>query len=105
MYGASYLAGVTAAEACGDNEALVVLANASDSPIALARDSFCDGFGRECKVEYLADDWTGYTSAALAYRKMAEWASTDIPESTTSVRCFQAWTPTNRHCQTALPGA
>ena len=75
MYGASYLAGVTAAEACGDNEALVVLANASDSPIALARDGFCDGFGRECKVEYLADDWTGYTSAALAYRKMAEWAT------------------------------
>ena len=75
MYGASYLAGVSAAEACGDNEALVVLANASDSPIALARDGFCDGFGRECKVEYLADDWTGYTSAALAYRKMAEWAT------------------------------
>ena len=46
MYGASYLAGVTAAEACGDNEALVVLANASDSPIALARDGFCNGFGR-----------------------------------------------------------
>lgn len=75
MYGASYLAGVTAAEACGVDEALVVLANDSDSPIALARDGFCDGFGRQCSVEYLADDWTGYTSAALAYRKMDDWAS------------------------------
>lgn len=75
MYGASYLAGVTAAEACGDSKALVVLANPSDSPIALASDGFRDGFGSECKVEYLADDWTGYTSASLAYQKMAEWAT------------------------------
>ncbi|MGM9833051.1 MAG: BMP family ABC transporter substrate-binding protein [Candidatus Limisoma sp.] len=75
MYGASYLAGVTAAEACGESDALVVLANPTDSPIALAADGFRDGFGKECPVEYLADDWTGYTSAAMAYRKMSDWAT------------------------------
>ena len=25
-------------------------------------------------MEYLADDWTGYVSASLAYRKMSDWA-------------------------------
>ena len=27
-------------------------------------------------MEYLADDWTGYVSASLAYRKMSDWAVT-----------------------------
>lgn len=74
-YGASYLAGITAAEACGDRNALVVLANPKDGPIALACDGFRAGFGRECTVEYLAEDWTGYISATLAYQKMDEWAA------------------------------
>lgn len=78
MYGASYLAGVTAASINDNNidknEALVVLANPTDSPISLAKDGFIAGYGKECTVEYLADDWTGYVSASLAYKRMSEWA-------------------------------
>lgn len=74
MYGASYLAGIVARECSADRKPLVVLANGSDSPIAIARDGFIAGYGDNCDVEYLADDWTGYVSAALAYRKMSDWA-------------------------------
>lgn len=74
MYGASYLAGRTAANAVADGKALIVLANSNDRPISVAKDGFIDGFGAECDVEYLADDWTGYISSALAYRKMEDWS-------------------------------
>ena len=40
MYGASYLAGATAALCCGDKKTLALLANDSDSPIGIARDGF-----------------------------------------------------------------
>lgn len=74
MYGASYLAGVTAASISDNkNEALIVLANPTDSPISLAKEGFIAGYGKECTVEYLADDWTGYISASLAYKRMSEW--------------------------------
>lgn len=73
MYGASYLAGVTAEAAIGEGDALIVLANPSDSPIHIAKDGFNAGFGKDCAVEYLAEDWSGYVSSSLAYQKMAGW--------------------------------
>lgn len=76
MYGASYLAGVTARRCAdsGGKDALIVLANDTDSPIGVAAAGFTAGYGAECRVEYLAHDWTGYVSAPLAYRRMSEWA-------------------------------
>lgn len=73
MYGASYLAGATAAQCAGDRKSLIVLANDSDSPIGIARDGFMAGYGGECDVEYLADDWTGYIQSNLTYQKMSTW--------------------------------
>lgn len=74
MYGASYLAGAAASICPGNKNALVVLANNSDSPIGIARDGFMAGFEGECDVEYLAEDWTGYVAASLTYQKMSDWA-------------------------------
>lgn len=74
MYGASYLAGATAARCCGDKKALVLLANDSDSPTGIARDGFIAGFQGDCDVEYLADDWTGYIQSFLTYQKMSDWS-------------------------------
>lgn len=73
-FGASYLAGSTAALCAGDRKALAVLANDSDRPIGIARDGFVEGFGGKCDVEYLADDWTGYVQASLTYQKMNTWS-------------------------------
>lgn len=73
-FGASFLAGGTAALCAGDKKALVVLANASDVPIRISCDGFIAGYSRECDVEYLADDWTGYVQAGLTYQKMSTWA-------------------------------
>ena len=73
MFGASYLAGVCARK-CSEMTPLVLLANNTDSPINIAKDGFIAGYGSDCDVEYLADDWTGYVSASLAYRKMSDWA-------------------------------
>lgn len=75
MYGASYLAGAVARECRGDGRSLIVLGNNSDGPITIAKEGFMAGNGGDCDVEYLADDWTGFTSAPLAYRKMSEWAA------------------------------
>lgn len=74
MFGASYLAGAVARQCTEDRKPLVLLANPSDSPINIAKDGFVAGYGSDCDVEYLADDWTGYVSASLAYRKMSDWA-------------------------------
>lgn len=73
MFGASYLAGVCARK-CSEMTPLVLLANNTDSPINIAKDGFIAGYGSDCDVGYLADDWTGYVSASLAYRKMSDWA-------------------------------
>lgn len=74
MFGASYLAGITASEITNQAEkALIVLANNTDSPIHIAREGFMTGFQGTCATTYLANDWTGYISANLAYRKMKEW--------------------------------
>lgn len=75
MFGASYLAGSMAARMTdGGNGALVVLANNNDGPIAVAKDGFLKGYGRQCDVKYLADDWTGYVAAGRTYQLMSEWA-------------------------------
>lgn len=74
MFGASFLAGVCARH-CSDRTPLVLLANNTDSPINIAKDGFVAGYGSDCDVEYLADDWTGYVSASLAYQKMNDWAA------------------------------
>lgn len=74
MYGASYLAGATAALCCGDKKALALLANDSDSPIGIARDGFIAGFQGDCDVKYIADDWTGYIQSYFTYQKMSDWS-------------------------------
>jgi basic membrane protein A len=78
MYGASFLAGITAAHCEGDS-ALVVLGSAQDETIKTAADGFTDGYAyaepsKKVNIEYLADDWTGFSAAALAYSKMFDWA-------------------------------
>ena len=80
MYGASYLAGVTAAACLEDSnkDAIIVLAHPNDEIIAKAGAGFHDGFkaagGSNVDSEYLADDWSGYISAPLAYRRMKQWS-------------------------------
>lgn len=76
MYGASYLAGVTAGHCPDVSRSLILLGSSSDKPIESAMDGFIDGYGSSSyDVEYLSDDWTGYVMANLAYQKMSEWAS------------------------------
>ncbi len=86
MYGASYLAGVTAAEyvkgldeEATNKDALILLAHPNDLNIAKSGEGFQEGFdsaGLDAKAytEYLADDWTGYASAQIAYQKMSNWS-------------------------------
>ncbi len=86
MYGASYLAGVTAAEYAntlgeddGSKDALILLAHPNDMTIAKAGMGFQAGFestaiDANAFTEYLADDWTGYVSAQAAYQKMSNWS-------------------------------
>lgn len=86
MYGASYLAGVTAGEYVKTLEedavrkdALILLAHPYDITIANAAAGFRDGFDSQCigadaYTEYLADDWTGYVSARTAYERMSKWS-------------------------------
>ncbi len=87
MYGASYLAGVTAAAYMnryaqsdgGNADALILLAHRADAAIARAGDGFRDGFNDSADdgtvfTEYLAEDWTGYVSAQIAYQRMSDWA-------------------------------
>lgn len=86
MYGASYLAGVTAAEYvrslgedAANKDALILLAHPNDVTIAKSGTGFQDGFnsaGIDAKAftEYLAEDWTGYVSAQAAYQRMSTWS-------------------------------
>ena len=76
MYGASLLAGKTAAECSGAMKSLVLLGSSTDIPIRSALHGFAEGLGADPDVEYLADDWSGYIMAPEAYRKMSGWAST-----------------------------
>lgn len=86
MYGASYLAGVTAAEYVKDlgddvaiKDALILLAHPNDLTIAKSGAGFQAGFDSagldaSAYTEYLADDWTGYISAQAAYQRMSKWS-------------------------------
>ena len=77
MYGASYLAGVTAAH-CTTGKPLVLLGNSQDESIRYAADGFKDGYLSQSyeemvTVQAFADDWSGYAKASEAYRMMDEW--------------------------------
>ena len=80
MYGASYLAGATAAQLLENGKnALILLAHQGDRTIAKAGEGFRDGFkdsgvNGEAYTEYLAEDWSGYISAQLTYQRMSEWS-------------------------------
>ncbi len=79
MYGASFLAGVAAAQ-CGAEKALAMLAHPYDTGLENAAMGFRDGFihaGPQGTVEtvYLADDWTGFVADSLAYRRMYDWST------------------------------
>ena len=86
MYGASYLAGVTAGEYVkslgedvGIKDALILLAHPNDLTIAKSGAGFQSGFesvglDATAYTEYLADDWTGYVSAQTAYQRMSKWS-------------------------------
>ena len=76
MYGASYLAGVTAAECVAGERSLVLIGSSTDVPVESGRDGFIAGLDNDdYDVEYLADDWSGYVMADVTYRKMTDWAS------------------------------
>ncbi|MDY5767395.1 MAG: BMP family ABC transporter substrate-binding protein [Alloprevotella sp.] len=77
MYGASFLAGVTAAEESGN--ALIVLAYEGEQVTKTAADGFRDGYAYAAgsgriDTEYLATDWTGFVSAPQAFRNMERWS-------------------------------
>lgn len=76
LYGASYLAGITAA-ATPAEFARTVLGNSQDLPIKYAAEGFEAGFisGGKTKPEIvnLADDWSGFAKADEVYLKMKEW--------------------------------
>lgn len=76
MYGASYLAGITARECADGMRSLVLLGSSTDVPIESARDGFVAGLGnRDYDVQYLSDDWTGYVMANVTYQRMSEWSA------------------------------
>lgn len=75
MYGACYLAGVTAA-ATPASSALIVRGNSRDEVTLHAAEGFSAGFrtaGKEAETTALADDWTGYAAAGEAYDRMFRW--------------------------------
>lgn len=77
MYGASYLAGITAA-ATPTESALILLGNSNDAPIQYAaagfKDGFADGGKQQTETVSLAEDWTGFAKADEVYQKMQDWA-------------------------------
>lgn len=74
MYGASFLAGVSAATLVPGTRSLVLLGSRGDRPIEAARDGFIEGFGPDYDLEYLADDWTGFVMPTETYRRMTDWS-------------------------------
>lgn len=74
MYGASFLAGRVAAACNPEKRNLVLLGSSTDIPIQSAKDGFVDGLSADnYDVEYLADDWSGFVMANVAYQRMSEW--------------------------------
>lgn len=78
MYGASYLAGITAAE-MGKESPMTLLASATDREIRTAADGFADGYAsqtdRDVELDWLSDDWHGYTMSQEAYEQMPAWSA------------------------------
>ena len=80
MYGASYLAGITAAH-CTEKKPLIVLGNSNDTPTWYATYGFEDGYTSQNEAESvtvhaLAEDWSGYAKASETYQRMSEWVDT-----------------------------
>lgn len=78
MYGASYLAGITAAKITAEPP-LVILGNFKDEPTHYAANGFEDGYISQTNVKSvtthtLANDWSGYAKASETYQLMNEWA-------------------------------
>lgn len=77
-FGASYLAGVSAAAYYGDRPALAVSANQTDRAVLSAVDGFVAGWRHTTSVPVdtvcMAADWTGFVQSEKAYRKMHEWS-------------------------------
>lgn len=78
MYGASYLAGITAA-VMGKVTPMSLLGSASDREIRTASDGFADGYraltGNDADLDWLSEDWHGYTMSQEAYERMADLAA------------------------------
>lgn len=78
IYGASYLAGISAAKECGSSPALVMAANPHDKPVLSAVEGFIDGWtsagGSQIDTVCMANDWTGFIKYEEAYSRMDEWS-------------------------------
>lgn len=79
-YGASYLAGLSAAEHYGDRPAVVVGANPYDEPVLSAVYGFMDGWksvtATGIDTVFMSTDWNGFIMSEEAYRMAGEWAQT-----------------------------
>lgn len=77
-YGASYLAGASAAVMCGNKPALVMAANPHDKPVLSAVEGFIDGWtsagGSQIDTVCMANDWTGFIKYEEACSRMDEWS-------------------------------
>lgn len=75
MYGAAYLAGITAA-AMDMQTPLVMLGSESDRAIRYASDGFIDGYhgqtDRTADLDFFAPDWHGFAMSQAAYERMPE---------------------------------
>lgn len=80
IFGASYLAGISAADSCGDMPALVVGANPKDEPVLSAVYGFIEGWKSRSRsaidTVYMSTDWNGFIQSEKAYQKMHEWSKT-----------------------------
>lgn len=78
-YGASYDAGQYVARE-GFETPLIWLSNPIDKELDNFRDGFSDGYfkvtGRRPEVQYLSDDWRGYTMSEEAYQTMPQISET-----------------------------
>lgn len=78
IFGASYLAGLSAAEGYDDRPALVIGANPNDEPVLSAIYGFIRGWesrsASEIDTVHMSTDWNGFIQAEQAYRKMHEWS-------------------------------
>lgn len=78
IFGASYLAGLSAADLYDDRPALVIGANPNDEPVLSAIYGFIDGWKSRSATDidtvYMSTDWNGFIQSEKAYQKMHEWS-------------------------------